>query len=79
MMYMCICAFKHLFSHELVLNSTKLNCHACVGGPKGGREFFTGGVWRGFYRPSEVWPQGRSRGGVILLAKRKKYFFQLLL
>ncbi len=20
-MYMCICAFKHLFSHELVLNS----------------------------------------------------------
>ena len=25
MMYMCICAFKNLFTHELVLNSTQLN------------------------------------------------------
>ncbi len=24
MMYMCICAFKHSVSHELVLNSTQL-------------------------------------------------------
>ncbi len=25
MMYMCTCAFKHLFLHEPVLNSTQLN------------------------------------------------------
>ena len=34
MMYLCICAFKHLFSHELVINSnSKLRAYkkACIG------------------------------------------------
>ncbi len=39
MMYICICAFKHLFSHELVLNSnSNSTCAQKKCGKQGGGE-----------------------------------------
>ncbi len=65
-MYKCICASKHLFSHELVLNSTQLNW---------AWKIFPG-VGELFIRRLRF---GLKEGGGDYSFGQKKVFFRLLL